>query len=198
MPPFVGTSTVEMQFIKVYVVAMRRYYSALQAVIDMMNPDTLGVKDFYEATKIALEAENLHENFERQLSVWRKKHKVKMAAIAPYPNDDDLADLFSLSFFKLLRAPDAEEKQPVNASGWFSGNPDEWKMSVKAYKNAKDTDVVDELNNILSKCFNAFSKLFGQNTFFLPPQPHGKKMWPPPANQDDYDITDWFTPDDEL
>ena len=177
MPHFVAMSSTEIQFIKLYVAAMRRNYFVLQAVIDLMRPDNLNVASFYTATTIAVQLEQMADDFERRLFVWRKKHRPRLVNIAPAPSDDDVADLFSLSFFKLLQAESGAEKPAVDASGWFSGNPDDWQNSVASYTNVQNKKVAAELSAALSKCFSAFAKFFGQSTFFTAPNKPTNK-WP--------------------
>lgn len=184
MPHFVAMSSTEIQFIKLYVAAMRRNYFALQTVIDLMRPDNLNVASFYTAATIAVQMEHMADDFERRLFVWRKKHRPRLVNLAPTPSDDDLADLFSLSFFKLLQASPGAEKSAADASGWFSGNPDDWQNSVSSYTNVQSKKVAAELNAALSKCFSAFAKFFGQNTFFTSPNKPPNK-WPV-DNTDDF------------
>jgi hypothetical protein len=186
MPNFVGMSPTEVQFIRVYVAAMKRHYFALQTAIDLMQPDNLALTDFYAATRVALETERWHDDFDRKLAVWRKKHKPTLVAVAESPTEDELAELFTLSFFKLLSASETKpQEQLKDASGWFSGHPEEWQNSLTVYSNIPNDSVAAELSAVLTQCFNAFAKLFGQSQLFFKGPFSGSHTWPPTEDEDD-------------
>jgi len=205
MSYFVGMSPVEMQFIRVYVAALRRHYDELRTVVDIMNPDNLDVKDFYDATKVATALHELHEDFEARLIGVQRKHNLRHRVTKPTPTDDDIADLFGLSFFKLVAT--AEDDSPtvaaINKNGWFSGKPDEWKNALKSYKNAPKNEEPN-LPDLLSQCFSAFAKIFQMYNTFPDNQPpaFGKKIWPLKNDKlDEYDEPDnpfdWLYEDDD-
>lgn len=196
---FTGMTPVEINFIKVYVTALKRHYAEISTVVDIMNPDNLGIKQFYEAACAAQQLTKMHDEFERKMAVVRRKHKIKMIAAAPYPSDEDLADLFSLSFFKLVTGPkDAASKNAkTKQHGWFSGQPEEWQKSVKSYKGVPDA-VGDELANLLSQCFNAFAKFLYKSDGKSLDFKYGKKVWPePPPPDDSAGFLDWFFENEE-
>jgi hypothetical protein len=193
MSYFIGMSPAEAQFIRVYVSALRRHYADLRSVVDIMDPDGLGVKDFYDATNTALYLNRLQDDFDTAVESIQKKHQLKTVRSKPFPTEDDIADLFSLSFFKLITtqksAPDALTKT-VTQNGWFSGKPEEWQNTLKAYNNISKDKMAD-LPDLLSQFFNAFAKFFYLSNKFstnLPPH-YGKKIWPLAADNmyEDYD-----------
>lgn len=199
MSYFVGMSPVEMQFIRVYVAAMRRHYADLRTVVDLMDPAGLGVKSFYDATTAALQLNEMQDEFDKAIAGIQKKHQVKTGKSKPFPTEDDIADLFGLSFFKLIttqKTPATATQQTWLQNGWFSGKPEEWQKTLKSYKSATK-DSSPALPELLTECFNAFAKFFHlYNTFpkNLPPN-YGKKIWPKAAEDmyadyDDDDDTD--------
>jgi len=186
MSYFVNMSPAEVMFIRVYVYALRRHYAALRTVVDVMNPDGLGVKDFHTATRLATNLAEMHGDFEASLLSLRKKHKFKSRQTVTGPTQDELADLFELSFFKLVTAQKAEKNNKTiveSHDGWFSGKPEEWKNTIKTCKNLPPAEE-DLIPDLLSECFNAMAKFFHLHSKFhkkFPPN-STKKIWP--------DITD--------
>lgn len=204
MSYFVGMSPAEAQFIRVYVAALRRHYINLRTVVDIMDPDGLGIKNFYDATNAALQLNALQDDFDAAIDAIQRKRQMKTGRVKPFPTEDDIADLFGLSFFKLITTQKTEPNaltKVVTQNGWFSGKPEEWQNTLKAYKNMPK-GAVSDLPELLSQCFNAFAKFFHlYNTFpkGLPPN-HGKKIWPATADDlyeeyDDYEEADVDEPD---
>ena len=197
MLPFAGMSPVEVQFIRVYVHALRKHYDTIRTAIDVMNPKDLGVEDFDTATRIAVEMRELHADFENAIRKLHKKHKTPTRPVKPVPTDDDLADLFGLSFFKLVtKATITDTPTPfvIPHEGWFSGKPNEWKNSLKSYKDAPKPAQSDLPANILSQYLNIFSKFFHLNDAANKKPPFGghKKIWPT-----EQDFFDEYPDDDE-
>jgi len=181
-------SPFEMQFISVYVAALRRHYHELRTAIEVMNPRELAVDDFYTAAKIAAELRDLHENFEAQLLVLRRKHKFNLRSARPSPTEDELVDLFGLSFFKLM--PPGAAITDGNATGWFSGKPQEWETSVKAYTAANKNE--QSPANEFPAYFKFLAKLFLFDTPFVKKQPNSnKKLWPLAEDFNGYDDDMW-------
>lgn len=182
MSYIVGMSPDELRFIRVYVAALRRHYYELRTAIDLMNPDGLNIKDFYQAAQVADSLDDMHDEFETQIEAIRKKHNTPERAIKPHPTDDDIADLFSLSFFKLITTTkdgNVLASQPHNPVGWFSGKPEEWQKTLKSYKKIPQHHAPN-LPELLSECFNAFAKFFQLYDSFPKNMPPGlnKKVWP--------------------
>lgn len=187
---FAGMSPVEVQFIRVYVNALRKHYDTIRTAIDVMNPKELGVEDFNTATRVAVKMRDLHADFDDAIRKLHRKHKTPTRPIKPVPTEDDLADLFGLSFFKLVTKAsitDKPEQFVIPHEGWFSGKPNEWKNSLKAYKEVPKPTQADLAANILSQYLSIFSKFFHINDTFnkKPPFGGGKKVWP--TEQDFFD-----------
>ena len=187
---FAGMSPVEVQFIRVYVNALRKHYDVIRTAIDVMNPKELGVEDFNVATRVAVKMNDLHADFDIAIRKLHRKHKTPTRPIKTIPTEDDLADLFGLSFFKLIMkasVTDTPEQVVIPHEGWFSGKPNEWKNSLKAYKDVPQPAQHDLPINILSQYLSIFSKLFHVNDALNKKPPFGgsKKIWP--TEQDFFD-----------
>ncbi|NDC55253.1 MAG: hypothetical protein EBZ69_00195 [Alphaproteobacteria bacterium] len=187
---FAGMSPAEVQFIRVYVNALRKHYDTIRTAIDVMNPDELNVEDFNTATRLAIKMRDLHADFDAAVRKLHRKHKTPIRQSKPVPTEDDLADLFGLSFFKLITkasVTDTPAQFVIPHEGWFSGKPNEWKNSLKAYKEAPKPTQSDLAANILSQYLSIFSKFFHINATFNKKPPFGgsKKIWP--TEQDFFD-----------
>lgn len=150
---------------------------------------------------MALELEEMHQDFEAKLRRVQKKDNLKKINIPLGPSMQELADLFSLSFFKLVTV----EETPATGSkvktddGWFSGKPTEWKKTIQLYKNTPK-DAGFSLPDLLSNFFNTLLKFFPLDQ--QPKQWHEnplgptKKLWPP---LDEYASADeqYFDDDDD-
>ena len=163
-----------------------------------MNPDGLGVQDFYTATRLATHLEELHADFDSRLRGIQKKHKMKSRRVAFVPTEDDIADLFGLSFFKLItttKTDDADKTTNKVPHGWFSGKPAEWYSTLKTCKGVIQKEE-PPLPDLLSQCFNAFAKFFHLHATFhkkLPPSAT-KKVWPLSA---DDELDDFYAHDQD-
>lgn len=182
----------EVQFIRLYISTLKREYYLLRSVMDLMHPTNLGVRSFTDATNIALGLEELQQDFEAKLRRVQKKNKCRVRQVATGPTLDELADMFSLSFFKLITTakPTAGEKTLYN-NGWFSGKPNEWKKTLNSYKGVPK-DKKPALPDFLTDFFNAALKLFPfDNKTWLSDQSNlTKKVWPP-------DTKNWYVEDDD-
>lgn len=190
-----GMSPVAVQFIQTYVTAMRQHYDTLKGVVEIMNPGNLGLSDFYSATQTAVALNEMQQDFDNDLRALQKKHKMRVQTGSTSPTMDELADIFTLSFFKLITVKDASKKQDADTpshTGWFSGKPNEWKNTLAMYKTAPKNSV-PPMPDLMSGCLNAFMKLFKTQQDYLPP-PYGKKIWP----QNKYDLDDDTGDDDEI
>lgn len=189
-----GMSPVAAQFIRTYVTAMRQHYDTLKSVVEIMNPDNLGIRDFYSATQTAVALHEMQQDFDDDLRALQKKHKMRARTGSTSPTMDELADIFSLSFFKLITVKDSAKKQDADTpwhTGWFSGKPNEWKNTLATYQTTPK-DAAPPLADLMSECLNAFMKLFKTQQDYLPPL-HGKKIWP----QNKYDLDDDMDDDDD-
>lgn len=210
---FSAMTPAEMQFIRLYVSVLRRDYYVMRSVMDVMHPDNLGVKSFVDAAKIALKLNELQQDFDASLRVVQRKNSICSRNMPAGPTIDELADMFSLSFFKLVvtsHDKSGADKQ-VHHNGWFSGKPYEWKKTLNAYKGVPK-EKTNSLPDILTSFFAAALKFFpfDNKTWSLEDPGLTKKVWPPEANNwhlDEYDEEeddpgdqpfDWlFGPDDE-
>lgn len=181
---FAAMSVGERQFIRVYVQALQRDYDMFQSVAVLMNPDGLCIKNVGDATRVAYGLADLHDEFETQLRRIQKKFGGKAKTLAPVPPTmDELADVFSMSFFKLITTVEKAEESvtQINEAGWFSGKPTEWKKTFIAFQALAKNNPTPPMPKTLSDIFTAAMKLFQ----FHPkkwdgnPTPDAKKLWPP-------------------
>lgn len=200
---FAGMSQAEMQFIRLYVTTLRREYYLLRSVMDLMHPSGLGLKDFVEATRAALALDEMHKDFEGQIRRVQQKRKLRKVAGSSGPTTDELADMFSLSFFKLVTV--TEEPETGNSvkqdDGWFSGKPTEWKKTLALYKNTPKA-AGDNLPNLLSNFLTTLLKFFpfepGHKNWHEFPFGTTKKLWPPQGEYaEDEDDEQYFDDEDD-
>lgn len=200
MLPFAGMSPIEVQFIRVYVNALRKHYDTIRTAIDIMNPKELGVSEFATASRFADKMRDLHSDFDAAIRKIHKKHKTPIKPLKPSPTEDELADLFGLSFFKVVTkanfSGDAAQFV-IPHEGWFSGKPNEWKSSIKAYKETPKPTTSNLAENILSQYLELFSKFFNVNNALNKNNLFGgkKKVWP--MEQDFFDEHDGYIDDDD-
>lgn len=196
---FTGMSPAELQFIRLYVTTLRRDYYLLRSVMDLMHPSGLGVRSFTDAANMAVELDEMHKDFETQLNRVQKKDKIKKINAPTGPTMDELADMFSLSFFKLVTVEEkpATGQKIKTDDGWFSGKPNEWKNTIQLYKNTPK-DAGFSLPDLLSNFFNTLLKFFpadlNNKTWHEGPWGPAKKMWPP---ADEYNPDDQYFDDDD-
>jgi hypothetical protein len=199
----------ERKFVRLYVQAMRRDYVLLRSVIDLMNPHGLGVKNFVDAVRLALSLSDLEDVFETNLRRLQRKHGMNHRRISAGPTTDELADIFSLSFFKVITTEETDDEKVVNNAGWFSGKPTEWKKTFLMLQQLPKPEAANSLPELLSDIFTAALKLFPfhANKWQMPPDT--KKIWPPQntgwpvddefedEDDDDENPFDWFFNSDE-
>jgi len=155
-------SKAEKQFIRTYVAALRRDFNLLTAVMEFMHPDRLAITSTVQATEMAVELQHMHAEFEMTLHNLPATGKFLRKSVTTSPSLDDLADLFTLSFFKVFTVLDNDKTggQKKDA-GWFSGKPAEW------YELFKQLDAVEQQSSkTQSSVFNMFSKFFPQLSLF--------------------------------
>lgn len=146
----------ERQFIRLYVARLRDEYFLVNSVIELMNPKGCGIKDIVEATRVSIGLAALHEDFIDQLNEQQKKRGNKRLP-KDYPTVDELAELFTLSFFKIISTVDKQK----NDVGFFSGNPKGWKKTFSDFvKHDTKATAVNPIDNILSAYIAAMQKLF--------------------------------------
>jgi hypothetical protein len=96
-------SKTEQHFIRTYVAAMKRDYHLLWSVLDLMSPANLGVKEVVPAARLARQLQQFQADFDGELLALQQKHRLKHKSLSPpEPTTEDLAELFTLSFFKVV------------------------------------------------------------------------------------------------
>jgi len=188
---FSSMSPVEIQFIRLYVTTLRRDYYLVRSVMDLMSPNGLGIKSFTDATKMALTLDEMHSDFETQLNRIRRKDHIRKINLPSGPTPEELTNLFSLSFFKVVSVVDtakSNEKIPIN-DGWFSGKPTEWKKTVDLYKKTPE-DFGYKMPDLLSNLFNTLIKFFpfdsAAKKWYEGPFNPTKKVWPVEDEDEQY------------
>lgn len=155
-------STAEKQFIRTYVAAMRRDFSLLTSVMEFMHPDRLAVNDAVKATNMAVELQHMHADFETTLHNLPSTSGRLRKVVPVGPSLDDLADLFTLSFFKVFTVLESDKLgEQKKDAGWFSGKPDEWHQLFKQLAETEPQSTKKQ-----SPVFNMFSKFFPQLELF--------------------------------
>jgi hypothetical protein len=149
-----NVSKTELQFIRTYVAAMKRDYHLLWSVLDLMNPDALGVKEIVVAARTAQALQEMQADFDSELVALQKKHRLAPKGFGPAtPTTAQLAELFTLSFFKVVTTTPKGKKKD---DGWFSGEPDSWKDMMQSMQ----TIDVNKLPQMLSSYIATLIKLF--------------------------------------
>jgi len=192
----------EAAFIRLYVKTLQREYHILRAAIDLTSPHGLNVSSFLTAVQLATKLSGLEHRFNAKLRAVQKKHApsgavpAKDVVATPEPSMNDLAEVFSLSFFQLLPDPKTQlTATKKELAGWFSGSPGDWasaiKKKIKIDKAAKEkkkeklfTDQFAPLTNLIADLF-FFDSLFSVKT-------HAKKVWPPEDEE-----KSWWVDDDD-
>jgi hypothetical protein len=165
LPPIGGSSAMfnpnklsvaEVKFIKTYVAAIKRDYDVLASVLHLMDPEKLGVQSIVQATDLAYELQELHLDFDAGLRNVAGRHKFRHMPAKPSPTTDEVADLFTLSFFKVVEKTSKGSKD----DGLFSGEPDSWQQVFKSLQNASKHHKLKDMMSFYTKAlFNLFPKL---------------------------------------
>ena len=143
----------ELEFIRTYVTAMKREYALLYSVLDLMDPRNLAVRDVVSAAKMARELQFMHAEFDQSLHALSSKHSFSHKKTPASPTTDELADLFTLSFFKVISAtPNGKQDD-----GWFSGEPGAMKKLFAALHNIEKQKLPSIISPFLSAAFKLFA-----------------------------------------
>jgi hypothetical protein len=189
-------SKTEQQFIRTYVAAMKRDYHLLWSVLDLMNPVNLGVKEVVLAARLARELQQLQASFDSELLALQKKHRLRHKSFsAPEPTVDDLAELFTLSFFKVVTTTPKGKKKD---DGWFSGEPESWKEiahTIQSIDVNKLPQIISSYIATLMKVFKPFD--YGDNLKDVPVNPYWQFPFGSKNNTKQYDDDEYFDDDDE-
>jgi hypothetical protein len=189
-------SKAERQFIRTYVAAMRRDYQLLWSVLDLMNPTNLGAKEIVPTARLARELRTLQAEFDGELMALQKKHRLKHKAIAPPPpTTEELAELFTLSFFKVVTTTPKGKKKD---DGWFSGEPESWKEmahTIQSIDVNKLPKIVGSYIATLIKLFKPFD--YGDGLSDAPVNPYWQLPYGQKNHLKQYDEEEYFEDDEE-
>lgn len=159
----------ERVFIVTYIRALRREFWRLHTVMSLMD-DKLGlaITDVTRAVELTEAIDDMHGEFEYDLkqiatkfSPFRSKIKV-----VDMPTVDQLADLFTFSFFKLVSIEPLEPLgPPVKVdNGWSSGQPGTLQTALSllesGYLDKKAALPAPPPDTIGAAVFDLLSKLF--------------------------------------
>ena len=194
-------SAAEREFIRVYVTAMQRDYDLIRSVLHLMDPAQTGLTSVVVATEAAQSLREMQAEFDSTLHALRNKHNFRDKKIPFVPAIDDIADLFSLSFFKIIKTSPAG--QPKKDDGWFSGEPAEWGKTIKSVLNIN----YNSLPKVLTVYLNSLKKLLANDK--TADIEKNNQPWTPPTiankfseyfeqalNSSEEDL-DWTDEDDE-
>ena len=190
-------SLLEATFIRAYVLAMKRQFPVLDLVIELMNPDGLAVKDVVHATNLAQALQNIGGTFEEAVQALCLKHNFseRPPRRDPTPTLHELTELFTLSFFKVMKSTDHVKLD----AGWFSGEPGSFHKNFVAHMLDPDSGPIDAIYKKMTDQLLldnwSIAALFGkdlegtQNHWMLPEdtlQPYGDED-DDEDYEDDYD-----------
>lgn len=192
-----NVSKSEQQFIRTYVAAMKRDYHLLWSVLDLMNPTHLDVKEIVVAARLAKELQQLQADFDGELLALQKKHRLKHKSFSPpAPTMEDLAELFTLSFFKVVTTTPKGKKKD---DGWFSGEPESWKEMAHTIQSID----VNKLPKIIGSYIATLMKLFkpfdyGPGMPDVPVNPYWQLPYGAKNNIKPYDEEEYFEDDEDV
>lgn len=200
-------SQTELQFVRLYVDALRRDFDRLTTVFAVSHPDDLAIKDIVCATKVASGLHELHQNFERRLSELPASKNARKRSAATGPSLEMLAKFFALSFFKLLKLQKENNvTKNVTDCSWYSGQPDHWQNSIDVLQKllAEQPAAKPTPHGTLTTLFAALQQFFGGVNFTAyvvdtdtKNTPH--KIWPVAEAATDWeDYDDDETEEDDL
>jgi hypothetical protein len=181
-------SKTELQFIRAYVAAMRRDYYMLWSVLDLMNPAFLGVKEIVVAAKTARALQAMQADFDQELLALQEKHKLRRRGGDNEPTVDQLSELFTLSFFKVITTSPKGKKKD---DGWFSGEPTAWPAMLKSMQGIDNNKLPDMLGAYLSAVMKLFGPSGMDNLFPLADTPINN-YWNLPKNSFKFNKADDF------
>lgn len=180
----------ELKFIRLYCFLLRRQYYEVKTVMSVMSPANLAVRSPVQASVVANRLTQFGRDFDAAIEQLKKKHKIKEKRVL---HDEvsflnELADIFALSFFKVV-AVDADDADQITLvkDGWCSGEPSSWTTYVDLSAAPQD----DYQKTIMSQILNFFSAI----TSWKQPTLHYKKV-EPDDEREEYDEDDeWYNDD---
>jgi len=151
----------EWQFIKAYCLTVKKYYDALTLIRALMHPDQLAVMCPVTASRLALKLYELQKEQCDKIEALGTNKRKKFAA--DKISDEDIADIFMISFFKLV---DGETKKVLvtdkglpSHDGWSSGHPADWQNTIKSLHEIHTANKLNK--NVPTSLFlDALLKLF--------------------------------------
>ena len=190
-------SSDEFKFIRTYCGVVRSDYHAITAAIALTDPAELGLTCSFSAAKIAFGLQGMHREYSHKFAEIGIKHvpgkSLENCLPALVPALDDIGQIFTLSFFKILDS--ATQKAIVTPAnkvphdGWSSGRPSDWRHSLKSLYE------IQKQKNPSAKLSLVFNKLF---SIFMGYKLSGGTALPPPADQEDeYDPYDDYYADED-
>lgn len=188
-------SSTELLFVQMYVRALKRDYDLLQTVIELMHPKKLAVSSVLAATELALKLDQMSNETLAALAATADKQRFRHVKPMPWPPVDGLADLFSLSFFKVVTK---QGGMKAKEAGWFSGEPDNWAVILEEPVSGMHQNMLSSLpESFFTDLTKAAKKLFGVSFFsemFGQFKHQNPNVWPIPEEydeQNDFDDEDY-------
>jgi len=189
-------SKTEQHFIRTYVAAMKRDYHLLWSVLELMNPDNFGIKEIVAAARTARALQEMHADFDTELLALQKKHRLPPKALSlPAPSTAQLAELFTLSFFKVVTTTPKGKKKD---DGFFSGEPESWKEMTHTIQSID----VNKLPKIIGSYIATLIKLFkpfdyGADMTDTPVNPYWQLPYGTKNYTKQYDEDEYFDDDED-
>lgn len=181
-------SPTEAQFVKAYVLALKRNYEEFSTTLQLMRAE-VGVKCPARASLLSRELQEMQADCEHQLARVSTQHRMRLRHIEPPPSMEELVKLVQVSFFKLIDPGNSKHATPDD-KGWFSGHPFEWEQHWQQVNKPKEPAPVNQMTSLL----NAFMKLLGWKDDWKPSTLHEfpfKKLPPWSSNMhEDYEAYD--------
>lgn len=180
----------ELRFIRLYCTLLRKQYYEVKTVMSLMNPATMAVRSPVQAASMAAQLAEFGEDFDDGLVAVRQKHKIKEKRVLRDEVSflNELADIFALSFFKVVAADEeTANKVTLIKDGWCSGEPTSWTKYIDLSAQPQD----DYEKSIVSHILNFFSTI----TTWKKPSLHHKQV-KSDEERDEYDEDDdWYDND---
>lgn len=154
----------ERKFISTYCVSVQRNYDMLTIARALMHPDQLAVKCPVVASRLAKQLNDLQQEQCAKLEALRPTKRKKWA---DFPTHEDIAEIFTISFFKLVNGTTKKvfvtDKNLPTHDGWSSGHPAEWQQTIKSLQELH-TIGQPLANTPISLFLSALLKLFAAPT----------------------------------
>lgn len=158
--------------------------------MSIMSPTNLDIRSPVRAASIANQLRQLGQDFDAAIDKIKKTHAIKEKRVL---HDEisflnALADIFALSFFKVV-AVNAEDAEQVNLikDGWCSGEPASW----VAHINSEAGPQGQYQKTIMSQILNFFSTI----TAWKKPTLRHKKVEPDEEREEYDENDDWYNDD---